>query len=243
MQTKIFPYSQAHLAQANAGCVPKGHPGQERMLEAAKDLEEKYRSGEITATEVLRQAAVQAANVHFRQMLLDAAAAERDADESQAPSRSDPVLDITEEMFSDDDNAMEDAVDTDTEQQESEATERSHEWTLIDWPETIPAAEGEDESLPSNRVLPEEDVDRVVVSVCLVCADHYDFHYVLANCSHQVCRTCFFQLSSCPECRAPRGTIDQAKKVSNKPSLMRADSQGRPENRILTTRNSNNKFF
>lgn len=213
------------------------------MLETAKNLEERYRSGEITATEVLRQAAVQSTNFHYRQMLLDAATAEKDAEELSQPSRSDPVLDITEEMYSDDDGEMQDAVDTDTEQQESEATERSHEWTLIDWPETLPPPEGEDESLPSNRVLPEEDVDRVVVSVCLVCADHYDYHYVLANCSHQVCRTCFFQLSLCPECRAPRGTIDQAKKVSNKPSLMRADSQGRPENRILTTRNSNNKFF
>lgn len=237
LQTKVFPESWHHLAQADAGIARKVHPGQQKMAEEAEALQEEYRRGEISAQELLRKAAVQATNVHFRKILMEAAAADEEA-ESMPAGRADPVIDITEDMQSDG-SEPEDAVDSDIELEFEDMRARTHEWQPVDWPETMPAEE-DAERMTLNRVLPHEDVDRVVVSVCIVCADHYDFHYVLANCCHQVCRTCFFQLDVCPECRAPRGPLDRAKKVSNKPSLIRVDAEGRAENRILTERTEHN---
>lgn len=241
LQSKVFPESRANLAQADAGTVRKGHPGQEKMAEAARDLEARYRSGEISAQELLREAAIQSTNAHFRKMLLAAAVAEQEA-EAETANRFDPVLDFTEDMRSDDGSEGEEPfLESDEEQEAGEMRARSHQWQVVDWPE-VGVPQGE-ERMQLNQVRPEEDVDRVVVSVCTVCADHYPFHYVLANCSHQVCRSCFFQIDTCPECRADRGTLEQAKKVSNKPSLIRADAEGRLENRILTQRQHHNKLF
>ena len=243
LQAKVFPESKANLAQADAGTVRKGHRGQEKMAEAARNLETKYRTGEISAQELLREAAIQSTNADFRQMLMDAAVADQEAEaQAEQANRFDPVMDFTEDMLSDDGSEGEEAlVDSEDEQEAGEIRARSHQWQVVDWPEVV-APQGE-ERVQLNRVRPDEDVDRVVVSVCTVCADHYPFHYVLANCSHQVCRSCFFQIDTCPECRAERGTLEQAKKVSNKPSLIRADAEGRLENRILTQRQHNNKLF
>ena len=238
LQSKVFPASKANLAQADAGTVLKGNRGQEKMAEEARKLEEKYRTGEISAQELLREAAVKSTNAAFHKTLVDAAVAEQEAEDEAMPGRpSDPVLDITEEMQSDGSEEEEEEVfDSDEEQQADEIRQRSHQWQVVDWPETVPLAV--QEGMLMNQVQPHEDVNRVVLSVCIVCADHYDFHYVLANCCHQVCRSCFFQLDTCPECRAPRGTMEQARKVSNKPSLIRADAAGRLENQILSQRTS-----
>lgn len=207
------------------------------MIDAANELEAQYKSGEINAQEYLREMSLRSTNPQFRQMLLEAAVREQEAEEAAEGASEarivDPVLDITEDMLSDE--SENEVVDSDEELEAEETRQRSHQWTLVEWPEARAEAEG-GERLQLNRLLPEEDVNTAVVSVCVVCAEHYDYHYVMLNCPHQVCRDCLGKISVCPECRAPRGPIERAKKVCNKPSLMRVDSQGRAENRILTQR-------
>ena len=229
--------SRIHLTQSDAGCVRRPHAGQQKMIDAANELEGKYRSGTITAEELLKEMAVRTTNLRFREMLLAAAVREAEADEEaeggNQPRITDPVLDLTEDMLSDE--SEEEVVDSDEEQEAEEARQRSHQWRLVDWPEASPLADG-GERMQLNRLRPEEDLDTAVVSVCVVCAEHYDYHYVLVNCAHQVCRDCLGKISLCPECREPRGPIQHAKQVCNKPSLIRADSEGRPENRIISQR-------
>lgn len=236
VQAKIWPQSRAHITQADAGLVPKIFNGRLKMLQAAEELEERYKKGEISAEELLKEAATQATNLEFRNMLV-AAAAEDALDNTAATNRPDPVLQITQELVSDDEEDDADDPHTDSEQEEEEADirERRHEWRSVDWPETIGADDQAEDRLPSNRVLPEEDVDRIVVSVCTVCAVHFDFHLLLAHCPHHVCRNCFAKLTECPICRKPRGTLAMAKTIANNPSLVRADAEGRQENEVLTS--------
>ena len=230
---KVWPESKVHLAQADAGSVRKIHPGEQKLAEAAKDLEERYSSGQINAEEVLKEAALQVTNRQFREKLQEAAAEDAeggDDDDGHEPVVGDPVLQISEDMMSSDEGEEEGepAIDFEQDEEEAEMAERAHEWQAVDWPETVRTHQTP--TLPPDRVLAGENVNNVVQSVCTVCMLHYDFHVLFHNCTHHVCRTCFAQLDRCPICRQPRGPLRSAKTISNNPSLIRADADGRAEN-------------
>lgn len=125
---KVWPESKVHLAQADAGSVRKPHPGEQRLAEAANDLEEKYSSGQINAEEVLKEAALQVTNRQFREKLLEAAAEDAeggDDDDGHDPVVGDPVLQISEDMISSDEGEEGDpAIDLEQDEEEAEMAER-----------------------------------------------------------------------------------------------------------------------
>lgn len=238
LQTKVLPDTRVQLTQADNGVPRKCHPRQLKAVEEAKKLEQSYKNGEISAEAVLRLSAGESFNREFSHMLRVAA----DADEPADPGRPDPVLDFTQDMYEADEEDGEGEQDSADEEEEYELAERRHEWTVIDWPELRPSSEQDAADLAGNRVRPEEDVDRVVTSVCPVCSIHFDFQYVLAHCDHQLCINCFNSVDRCPFCKRNKGTLATAKRVINNPSLVRTDVLGRQENEILSAGDTDNKL-
>ena len=197
--------------------------------------------GEISAEALLRISAGESFTREFSNRLRAAA----EADERAENGHPDPVLDLAQDMYEaheEDENIGEEGRESADEEEEYEIAARRHEWTVIDWPEVLAPSEEDASDIAGNRVRPEEDVDRVVTSVCPVCSVHYDFQFVLAHCDHQLCINCFNAVQFCPFCKRPKGTLAAAKRVINNPSLVRTDVLGRQENEILSAGDTNNKL-
>jgi len=81
--------------------------------------------------------------------------------------------------------------------------EDTHVWQTLDWNQPEPVR-------PENRhrVLPEEDVRRVVALTCLVCTDACLFASTL-QCTHMICVNCAEsrKIQDCPICRAPKKVV------------------------------------
>lgn len=105
-----------------------------------------------------------------------------------------------------------------------ERLEDTHVWDTVDWDQPPPVR-------PENRhrILPEEDVRRVVAQTCLVCTDQCLFASTLA-CTHMICVNCAENkaIKDCPICRAPKKVVA----TSHVGSLVLERAEDIPEIRI-----------